>query len=287
MARGKGVSTSHLTNKDRQRVYTLYYDANMTKAEIQCRTGYTEGQIRTAIRSGVKTRPRSGRPRLLNMAQEKQLETFVTASKANRFMTFLQLSMCLFGGVFGVYAIRSTLRRLGFSRRFARKKPPINEDIRDLRLEWAYLHRGWTFEQWEQILWTDGTWVTGGTHRQQYVALRIGEENHPDCIDEQPRKKKGWMFWGCFPGATGKGPGLFWEKEWGSIRAESYQQHILPLIDGWIRLCRIDNGEELTLMQDNAAAHAAASTEQEFEERGVRRITWPPNSPDLNPIEAV
>jgi hypothetical protein len=42
------------------------------------------------------------------------------------------------------------------------------------------------------------------------------------------------MFWGCFHGNV-KGPGIFWEKDWNTISAESYQAKILPVIDGWIR----------------------------------------------------
>jgi len=44
------------------------------------------------------------------------------------------------------------------------------------------------------------------------------------------------MFWGCFSGKYGKGPGIFWEKEWGTINEETYQEWIVPIIDGWIWL---------------------------------------------------
>ena len=39
------------------------------------------------------------------------------------------------------------------------------------------------------------------------------------------------MFWGCFLGASGKGPGLFWEKEWGPINEDIYQEYTVPIID--------------------------------------------------------
>ena len=91
------------------------------------------------------------------------------------------------------------------------------------------------------------------------------------------------MFWGCFAGGR-KGPGLFWEKSWGSINNETYTERVVPLIDEWIRLNRME-GEELVLMQDGAPAHSAAATRQALEQRGVTIIYWPPYSPDLNPIE--
>jgi transposase len=46
-------------------------------------------------------------------------------------------------------------------------------------------------------------------------------------------------------------------------------------------------GVYLVLMQDGAPGHAAAETKEELRERGIVVITWPPFSPDLNPIERV
>ena len=45
------------------------------------------------------------------------------------------------------------------------------------------------------------------------------------------------MFWGCFYGHT-KGPGIFWEKDWGSINQESYYAYIVLIIHGYIELQR-------------------------------------------------
>ena len=83
-----------------------------------------------------------------------------------------------------------------------------------------------------------------------------------------------------------KGPSIFWEKDWGSICAETYCQHTVPIIYGYIELMRRE-GVELVLMQDGAPGHAAADTKKELEERGIRVIFWPPFSPDLNQIERV
>jgi transposase len=93
------------------------------------------------------------------------------------------------------------------------------------------------------------------------------------------------MFWGCFAGIK-RGPGIFWEKDWGPIDATSYGQHIVPVIDGWIHLQRSEN-QDLIFMQDNASAHRAAITINDLEDRGIQVINWPPFSPDLNPIESV
>ncbi|KAK4095897.1 hypothetical protein N658DRAFT_437247, partial [Parathielavia hyrcaniae] len=70
---------------------------------------------------------------------------------------------------------------------------------------------------------------------RQYVTRRNGEEWDPTCIVEKHQRKGGWMFWGCFSG-LGKGPGLFWEKDWGKINAETYRTRTVPVIHGWIQM---------------------------------------------------
>lgn len=56
----------------------------------------------------------------------------------------------------------------------------------------------------------------------------------------------------------------------------------MPLLHGMVRL-----RPDFFFMQDNAPSHVAARTMEEFEERSIAPIDWPPYSPDLNPIEHV
>ncbi|KAI1645144.1 hypothetical protein F4815DRAFT_164735 [Daldinia loculata] len=62
--RPKEIHTKHLTERERFRVRTLYYDASMSKKRIEEVTGYSLSQIRTAIRAKSSAiPPRSGRPK--------------------------------------------------------------------------------------------------------------------------------------------------------------------------------------------------------------------------------
>jgi transposase len=143
----------------------------------------------------------------------------------------------------------------------------------------------WTIEQWNQILWSDETWVTPGFHTRIWVTRRAGEELDETCIRLSTPKKRGWMFWGSFYGDT-KGPCLFWEKEWGFINAESYCERVVPIIDGYLRLNR-QQGNYLCLMHDEAPGHASKDTIAVLHERSIYPISWPAFSPDLNPIGMV
>jgi hypothetical protein len=108
-----------------------------------------------------------------------------------------------------------------------------------------------------------------------------GEEMEETCLIDRVRKKKGWMFWGSFHGAT-KGPGIFWEKDWGMITQESYCAHTVPVIHGWMRM-----NPGLVLMQDGAPGHSAGETQTDLRERDITPVFWPAFSPDLNPIETL
>lgn len=276
------MARKHLSEAQRAEIRTLYFTAGLSKPKIAILTSYSIGQVKRAIKEPIP-KLRSGRPPIITQEQQGELIEFITSSKKNRRMSFLELSTKLFDGAFGEYAIRSTLRRLGYRRYVAYRKPPISDKNRQLRLQFAYEHVNWTQDQWADILWSDETWITGGRHRKTYITRKKGEELDPDCVIDAYRKKHGWMFWGCFSG-YGKGPGIFWEKDWGSINGESYRQHTIPIVHGWIQLEAL-SGRSLTLMQDGAPGHASSETQADLRDRGIKTISWPPYSPDLNPIE--
>ncbi|RYO87406.1 hypothetical protein DL766_005451 [Monosporascus sp. MC13-8B] len=55
--------TKHLTEADRQRVRTLYFDAKLSPSEIERITGFTLGQIKRS-RESVQVGKRTGRPKM-------------------------------------------------------------------------------------------------------------------------------------------------------------------------------------------------------------------------------
>lgn len=271
---------THLT-RDQRRDILVLSAFNHDPHEIAQKLGFSIRQVRYTLQQDQATpRRRSGRPTKLSSIQIDALEAFVCTNKNTRRMTYAELAAHLNFDV-SPSTIRNALHSRGYHRRIAIRKPPISEANRVARLEWAKEHLHWTIEQWYEILWSDETWVTEGFHRRIYITRKAGEVLHPDCVDTKVKKKAGWMFWGCFSGIT-KGPVVFWEKEWGTINKTTYQEHIVPIVHGWIRL-----NPHLKFMQDNAPGHKAQDTRNDLKERGVTLIFWPAFSPDLNPIETV
>jgi len=94
------------------------------------------------------------------------------------------------------------------------------------------------------------------------------------------------MFWGVF--RNGKmGPGLFFNLEKGeTVDSTVYRDQILlgPLQQFWE-----ESFEDVTLpivMEDNAPVHKKICIPAR-EALGMTVLDWPPNSPDLNPIENI
>ena len=69
--------------------------------------------------------------------------------------------------------IKNALYKRGYHRRLARYKPFIFKKNHVLRLEFAYKHLHWSEKQWWEVLWSDETWVTAGTHRKVWVTRLV------------------------------------------------------------------------------------------------------------------
>ena len=196
----------------------------------------------------------------------------------------------------GIEAAKKTIRKAfqkeGYARRVARKKPLLTQAQKEARLEWALQHRHWTADQWENwVLFTDECYMwTTGSHGRVWVTRTVDEEYYKDCIVPGFSKDGSVMIWGGIMG--GKKTELFvWERnDYGNINSDTYVRHILvPIIWPFIVEHSYAQGYPMQIwtVEDGASSHTSAFTEKHREYYGIKRIWWPANSPDLNPIENV
>lgn len=180
MARGRPKGSGgkpQLTESQRTRIRTLFFDGGLTKDEIHARGRgeRSHSQIRTALAVPVPQIHERGRKPVLECEDFEKFRDFVTFSREGRRASWEKLealSIQIVGYMVGWIAIRGAFYRHGYRRYHARCKPPLSEANRRKRLEWALEHEHWTVDQWRQILWTDETWVTGGHHKRVWVTRR-------------------------------------------------------------------------------------------------------------------
>lgn len=133
---------------------------------------------------------------------------------------------------------------------------------------------------WYKILWTDESMIrmkyNGG---QMYVWRKSNEALSFKCT--KPTLKsgdKGLMVWGCIS-AFGVGKIVVLEGKTDSQVYLNLMKNVI--VPEGKRLI----GEDFILQQDNAPIHKAKIVSKYIADENINILEWPPQSPDLSPIE--
>lgn len=122
-----------------------------------------------------------------------------------------------------------------------------------------------------------------GTPGAVYVRRRVGEAYDPQCV--VPTVKFGGgsvMVWGCM---ASSGTGLLFTCD-GRMNSNTYTTMLDQVYQPSLgKMFNNNIPDEVIFQQDNAPCHTSRVSRGWFEEREVRVMNWPPQSPDLNPIE--
>jgi len=191
-----------------------------------------------------------------------------------------------------------TLRRrrseAGLESYVAAVKPGLRSVNVAARLEWALRYKNWTVEDWKKVIWSDESsiWI-GANPRRQWVIRPQGQRLNPRYVKKSFKSAQvKVMVWGCFTGNR-LGPLIVCEE--GGIGADEYEDilydGLFSLIDDLLELpeepetIQVATRDTYLFMQDNAPCHKAREILDFLEENQVPIMVWPPQSPDLNPIE--
>lgn len=132
---------------------------------------------------------------------------------------------------------------------------------------------------WDTVIWSDETTV-----RQRPLGKELIVRVHSTQLDNfseiNPQIHSGGfsvMFWGCFS-KLGLGPLVALE---GSMNAEKYVELLKDVLLPELQAA----GRPMVFMQDNAPCHKARVVMDYLAENNIETLPWPPQSPDMNPIE--
>lgn len=239
-----------------------------------------------AVGASLGDRKRTGRPRITSPRQDRLLKRAVVGSRASRQQSYREVGQ-RWAATTGVHVcretVRSRLKELGFRSSIARRKPLISAANRKKRLEWCKQHKGLTVDTWKLVMWTDESMFTlfpkGSVQR---VLRRPSEVYSPECLNITAHHGGGKiMVWGCF---TAAGVGRLCQVS-GLLDSHGYvellEEEMLPSME------LLGGTDVLFLQQDNAPIHKAKICSDFLKDNSVSTLQWPPQSPDLNPIENV
>jgi hypothetical protein len=184
--------------------------------------------------------------------------------------------------VISVNRVRQILRQEDLTAQHRIKRPKLTKIHIQKRMEFVRRYEHWTIEDWKQVLWTDETKINRyGSDGTQWVWKNNKVGMQARLVNETLKHGGGsLMMWGCM---AWDGPGFISHIEAG-LDAKLY----VEILDECVPLSQEYYGidpEEMIFQQDNDPKHTAKITRQFFERNGYRILFWPPNSPDLNPIE--
>ena len=112
------------------------------------------------------------------------------------------------------------------------------------------------------------------------MSLECGEGGFTD-EPPNPARRFCCHFWGCFS-AFGLGPLVALE---GNQNQYNYKETLREYLLPEIKAAREEYGINMTLMQDNAPCHKTKLINDFLETSRIPTLDWPPQSPDMNPIE--
>lgn len=228
-------------------------------------------------RGTIQNRTSTGRPKKLTLRETRRAIRTIKKSRSASIKSLKEISQ--------IRAGRSTINRAvkakGYDSRKPSTKPKLTPRIMKLRREWCKKYKDYTVEDFESWIFSDEFPYSIGKTPHGRVRRMRSEYLHPDCSAAKQKFEKKKMGWGafCIVGVSD----LVWID--GAMDSELYidvlKEGLNPMF-GRLHLLP----EDWTFQEDGDPKHQSEFTKAYKRKRGLKFIEdWPPNSPDLNPIE--
>ena len=227
-------------------------------------------------------RPSAGRPSKLTATDQRAIITQITSGKLATAVQVTNHINSVITNPVSSQTVRRVLKNHSFKAVTKKKKPLLSAVHRKKRLAFALKYKEWTLEDWKRVIWSDETKINRlGSDGKQWAWKQVGEGLISREIQGTVKFGGGnIMVWGCM---GWEGVGQLAEVE-GRMDADQYvailEDHLLPSIE--------ESGiseEEAIFQQDNDPKHTSKKAKKWMEDHNISLLDWPPQSPDLNPIE--
>lgn len=229
----------------------------------------------------IADKPGRGRKPALTVRETKDI---VREATKNPFTTSSKLKEIVqerYGKDVSSRTVRKYLNKEGIHGRTARKKPLISKVNQRKRLNFARKHINEPPEYWKRVLWTDESKINlfgsdCGTNvwRKKNEALKF-----QNTIPTVKHGGGNIMVWGSMA-SNGVGNLEFIDVK---MNAEVYVDILNRNMKSSAQ--KLGLGRRYIFQQDNDPKHTSKKAQLFFKKSKVNVMEWPPQSPDLNPIE--
>lgn len=252
--------------------------------ETARRTGIsksTVGRLRSKIIIET-SRTKTGRPKKLSAADDRIISRIIRSGKADNAVQATQTLNKQAGKVVSPSTVRRSLKRQGMKSVVKKKKPMLSALHRRARRAFAEKYKEFTEEDWKRVIWSDESKINRlGSDGQKYIWKRAGEPLiEREIIGTKKFGGGNIMVWGCM-GWSGVGKMVYVE---GKMDAEQYCSILDDGLLGSLEKFNLET-DNIIFQQDNDPKHTSRIATKWFEDNGITLMSWPAQSPDLNPIE--
>ena len=243
--------------------------------------------LRKWLASGTtKNHARCGRPKKLT---DRDLRSLRITLRKNRWATLSTITHQFNEDVAPVLITPKTVSRrlheMGYYARVAKRKPLISTRNKKKRLVFYKAHKAWSLSQWRSVIWSDESrFKLFKSDGRSKVWRKKGETYKSDCIVNTVQGYGGSvLIWACFCHDK-LGPCIVVDSR---MNSTVYINDILKPFHRKFYSNLVRKIPNLVLMQDNAPCHTSGQTRKWLTQKKIKLLTWPPQSPDMNPIESL
>jgi transposase/uncharacterized protein (DUF2267 family) len=229
---------------------------------------------------------KGGRPQALSDADKRYCVRMVTTGKVDNAVKVKKLLEKDYGVVCSSDTIRRALRSSGLGAIEKPKKPLLTKRNVRKRLAWCKAHRGWTIDDWKRVIWSDETKINRfNSDGRVWAWIRDGEKPQPKHVKVTVKHGGGSiMLWSAL---TYVGTGWMCKID-GNMDKTLYKEILEDEQSQTIEYaCQKLNLKchQMIFQHDNDPKHKSNLIKNYLAEQEYQVMEWPPQSPDLNPIE--
>ncbi len=180
------------------------------------------------------------------------------------------------------HTTRRTLKQMGSSSRTPHRVPLLSAKNRKRRIQFTQDHQNWTIEDCKNVPWSDESRFLRHSDGRVRIWCKEHESMDPSCLVSTVQAGGGGvMVWGIFSWHT-LGLLVPIEHRLNTTACLSIvADHVHPF------MTTVYSSSDGYFQQDNASCHKAQIIGDWFldHDNEFTLLKWPPQSPDLNPIE--
>lgn len=258
--------------------------AGIPHRDIAVSTGIGLGSI-TKIRSEhCPDLPKSsgGRPSTLSLNDASYAVNLMKRGRAKNAVQAAKALSDITNRPVHPQVVRNHLKQAGAKAGKKKKKPKLNKEQIKKRLDFAERTINYTVEDWKCHIFSDETKINCfGSDGMDWVWSWPGEGLSEKNVQGTVKFGGGnIMIWGCM---TWDGVGFMCRIEGrmdGDLYVQIMEDELLATLDHYGL-----NAQKIIFQQDNDPKHTCGKAKKWFKDHQIEVLRWPPQSPDINPIE--